>query len=74
MGKNDGSSKFEKGGYRPLNEGYSPKEQTRGYAPTQGNHLPKPPKGGTGESPKPASSTPTGGWTKVGLHSPLKKK
>lgn len=45
-----GSDKFEKGGYRPLNEGYSPSEQ-RGYVPVGSNAgLPKAPPGGTGES------------------------
>ena len=49
------NGKFEKG-YQPLNEGYTPKEQ-RGYAPnTLGGSLPKAPKGGTGESSKPAST------------------
>jgi|GEM_PF-5262759 len=49
------NGKVEKG-YRPLNEGYTPKEQ-RGYTPNaQGSGLPKAPKGGTGESAKPAST------------------
>jgi hypothetical protein len=55
MPKNDPSSngKFDKKGYRPLNEGYSPKEE-RGYSPkVQSGSLPKAPLGGTGESPKP---------------------
>lgn len=59
MPKNDGSGngKVEKGGYRPLNVGYSPEEQ-RGYSPKpQGTGLPKPPLGGTGERSKPAAST-----------------
>lgn len=48
-------AKVEKGGYRPLNEGYSPKEQ-RGVVPTgTGGNLPKAPTGGTGQSsPAPA--------------------
>lgn len=60
MAKNNQSNddKFEKGGYRPLNEGYSPKEH-RGYTPRdQGGNLPKAPQGGTGESSRP--STPPG--------------
>jgi hypothetical protein len=57
MPKNDpDKGKIEKG-YQPLNEGYTPKEQ-RGYAPNSlGGGLPKAPKGGTGESSKPASPT-----------------
>ncbi len=53
---NSGSNgKFEKSGYRPLNEGYTPNEQ-RGYVPkAQSGNLPKPPEGGTGESPTPAA-------------------
>ncbi len=52
MAKNNpnNNGKLEKGGYRPLNEGYSPMEQ-RGYTPaTQSGKLPKAPAGGTGES------------------------
>lgn len=64
MRKNDRSDngKIEKGGYRPLNKGYSPNEQ-RGYSPKAPcSNLPKPPQGGTGESSKPTSSaTPVGG-------------
>lgn len=50
MSKNqNGDGKFEKSGYRPLNEGYSPKEP-RGYSPkTSTGNLPKAPQGGTGE-------------------------
>ena len=57
MPKDDrNNGKFEKG-YRPLNEGYTPKEQ-RGYAPNAlGGVLPKAPKGGTGATTKPASTT-----------------
>jgi hypothetical protein len=52
--KNSSNGKFEKSGYRPLNEGYTPNEQ-RGYVPTaQAASLPKAPEGGTGESPAPA--------------------
>jgi hypothetical protein len=59
MAKNDktgGNGKIEKGGYRPLNEGYSPKEQ-RGYIPSQSGRLPKAPSGGTGQSPKPSATS-----------------
>lgn len=62
MAKDDPTlnGKFEKKGYRPLNEGYSPKEQ-RGYTPkTQNGHLPKAPQGGTGESSKPTATSGTG--------------
>lgn len=57
MPRNDqNNGKVEKG-YRPLNEGYTPKEQ-RGYVTTaSGGGLPKAPAGGTGESAKPASTT-----------------
>lgn len=49
--KNNG--KFEKSGYTPLNEGYSPKGD-RGYSPKAENgNLPRAPRGGTGESIKP---------------------
>ena len=42
--------KSEKGGYRPLNEGYSPFEK-KGYTPvSSGAKLPKAPAGGSGES------------------------
>lgn len=52
------NEKFQKG-YRPLNEGYTPKEQ-RGYTSnTLVGGLPRAPKGGTGESSKP-STPPTG--------------
>jgi hypothetical protein len=60
-----GNGKFEKSGYRPLNEGYTPNEQ-RGYVPTaQGGNLPKAPEGSTGESPaaavpQPAAEKPAG--------------
>jgi hypothetical protein len=66
MAKNDrsGGGKFEKSGYRPLNEGYSPKDQ-RGYSPlAQTGKLPKAPPGGTGESSKPSRTVPTGGQKK----------
>jgi hypothetical protein len=57
--KTSGNGKIEKGGYRPLNEGYSPTEQ-RGYVPSpQAGRLPKAPLGGTGQSPHP-SNTPKG--------------
>ncbi len=50
---NDG--RFKKGGYRPLNEGYSAKEE-RGYTPkAPSGNLPRPPQGGTGESSRPGS-------------------
>ena len=55
MAKNNqnNSGQVETGGYRPLNEGYTPIEQ-RGYVPTaQGGKLPCPPPGGTGESSTP---------------------
>ena len=64
MPKNNQNSNgnFDKKGYRPLNEGYSPTEQ-RGYSPkVQSSNLPKAPQGGTGESPKPkAPVTGSGG-------------
>ena len=55
---NGDSSKAEKGGYRSLNVGYSPKEQ-RGYIPSdQGKSLPKAPASGSGaKSPASGSST-----------------
>lgn len=38
-------------GYRPLNEGYTPAVETRGYTPiTNEGGLPVPPQGGTGAS------------------------
>jgi hypothetical protein len=61
MSKNrNDNGKFEKSGYRPLNEGYSPQDQ-RGYFPkvTTGQ-LPKAPKGGTGQNTKPTSSPNAG--------------
>ena len=42
-----------KGGYEPLHEGYQPITSTKGYTPQaqgQSTELPKPPKGGTGQS------------------------
>ncbi len=56
MAKNqNGSDKFDKRGYQPLNEGYSPKEQ-RGHSPKpHTTQLPKAPQGGTGESSKPTN-------------------
>jgi len=57
MAKNDRGSnaKFEKGGYRPLNVGYTPKE-LKGYSSrSQVGKLPKAPQGGTGESSRPAA-------------------
>lgn len=61
MSKNrNGDGKFEKAGYRPLNEGYSPKEE-RGYSPkSQAAGLPKAPTGGTGESVKRTGELTTG--------------
>lgn len=54
--KDQSHEKIERG-YRPLNEGYTAKEQ-RGYIPiASGARLPKAPTGGTGESAKPASTT-----------------
>jgi hypothetical protein len=48
-------------GYRPLNEGYVPNQ--RGYVPNGiPSSLPKPPKGGTGQSqPTGSGSNPNGG-------------
>jgi hypothetical protein len=47
----NGDKNFERGGYRPLNEGYSPGGE-KGYKPiAQGGSLPKAPAGGTGERP-----------------------
>jgi hypothetical protein len=41
---------IEKGGYQPLNEGYSPGDR-RGYTPhAHGTGLPKAPVGGTGQT------------------------
>jgi hypothetical protein len=50
----NGFEKLEKGGYRPLNGGYSAMDQP-GPVPTtaRGTRLPKAPRGGTGESPAP---------------------
>lgn len=42
-----------KGGYQPLSEGYQPVTLKKGYTPQaqgQSTELPKPPKGGTGQS------------------------
>ena len=42
-----------KGGYQPLNEGYTPVSEQRGYqpgGPRAGSGLPKPPAGGSGQS------------------------
>lgn len=66
MPKNDnnGTGKFEKRGYRPLNVGYSAEEK-RGYSPkAQGANLPKPPRGGTGESSNPANPVTAEGGKK----------
>lgn len=50
--------KVDRGGYQPLNEGYSPTEK-RGYIPHgQGGTLPKAPVGGTGQTPSPTPSGP----------------
>lgn len=58
-----GGEKFEKNGYRPFNEGYSPKE--RSYTlNTHAAGLPKAPKGGTGESAKKSNNATTGGQKK----------
>jgi hypothetical protein len=38
-----------RGGYQPLQEGYSPVTK-RGYVPVNGTSLPKAPIGGTGQS------------------------
>lgn len=55
-----GDGKSDKNGYRPLNEGYSPKEQ-RGYSPTTAKgSLPKAPRGGTGENAKSIGGSTTG--------------
>ena len=46
------------GGYQPLNEGYQPAQ--KGDTPPSKaslNSLPRPPKGGTGESPDQASAS-----------------
>jgi len=48
---NQGKRSFAKG-FRPLNEGYTPKEQRSFSANSLGNGLPKAPKGGTGASAK----------------------
>lgn len=59
MPKDDQSNGKIQKGYRPLNEGYTPKEQ-RGYVPNAlGGGLPKAPKGGTGQSANPASAAST---------------
>lgn len=56
---------IEKGGYRPLNEGYTPQDK-RGYVPkASGGSLPKAPIGGTGQT-----SVPTNGGSS---QSPPKK-
>ena len=52
------ADRFEKGGYRPLQEGYTPDGQ-RGYVPIgSGDGLPKAPPGGTGESGVASNQTP----------------
>jgi hypothetical protein len=51
------TSQQKRRGYKPMQEGYQPSEE-RGYTAVEGNRpgrpdsdsLPKPPKGGTGES------------------------
>ncbi|NUO64316.1 MAG: hypothetical protein HOQ11_06805 [Gemmatimonadaceae bacterium] len=61
MSNDNGQHKptFEKGGYQPLNEGYAPDEQ-RGYVPTPAaSVLPKPPVGGTGQTPPPTAQVPS---------------
>lgn len=51
----DSGSGIERGGYQPLQEGYTPGNQ-RGYVPVSGTgSLPKAPTGGTGES-RPSSN------------------
>ena len=56
----NGDGRSGKSGYRPLNEGYSPKEQ-KGYSPkSSSTTLPKAPRGGSGESSRPASSSTSG--------------
>ena len=48
--ENPKDRRYEKAGYRPLNEGYTPKEQ-KGYSPKGGQtSLPKAPVGGTGQT------------------------
>ena len=54
------SGKFEKKGYRPLNEGYSPKVQLGNSPKSQNGSLPKAPQGGTGENSKPIASVTPG--------------
>jgi hypothetical protein len=60
MPKDDRKNGKSEKGYRPLNEGYTPRDD-RGYAPSaKEGGLPKAPKGGTGESTKPTSPTGSG--------------
>jgi hypothetical protein len=51
--------RLEKGGYQPLNEGYTPLGQ-RGYVPDAQilNQIPPLPQGGTAQSPTPVPETP----------------
>lgn len=66
MSKNNRSNddKFEKGGYQPLNEGYTPREK-RGYVPNdQGGNLPKAPVGGTGQTQPTTSNSSSDSQTK----------
>lgn len=55
-GMPEGGERFEKGGYQPLNEGYTPSDRHRGYVPnvTDQQGVPPLPTGGTAQSPKPA--------------------
>lgn len=58
--RNNGSDpKIEKGGYQPLNKGYTPMEH-RGYSPQDTSAPPpKAPVGGTGQTPPAAGSGDT---------------
>lgn len=49
-----GDDRLEKGGYQPLNEGYTPGDLSRGYVPkvTDQQGVPPLPTGGSAQSPK----------------------
>jgi hypothetical protein len=57
MAKDDNGTNwnFEKGGYCPMNTGYTANKLRDFILAWPGSHLPKAPRGGTGESPAPAA-------------------
>ncbi|HSU15484.1 hypothetical protein [Longimicrobium sp.] len=60
MAKTDDLGRTEKGGYRPLNEGYAPKDRRTHVPHGHRTTLPKAPAGGTGQT-SPAKSAKNAG-------------